>query len=490
VSAVDVADLGSMQEIDAGAFGTVYRLSAYALRGFADLAYKEFTVAPDRTEVANLTALVRFRDELDPNSRAVLDDAAAWPLTLVTHNGDVCGFLMQLIPPEFFGDQVLPSGRTVHLPVKSQWLVVDPSKADAAGIAVPRADDLPARLVLCAKLSHVLGVLHRAGFVYGDLSFNNVVFSAASPPRIMLVDCDAVQAPGTAPIAQAHTPDWTPPECVAGGYPQDVMTDRYKLALFVMRVLTPGPHASQSVDPSRVVGVLDLEGNDMTRTGVSTDRHLRATAKDWFDYLCRHLIALTSPPVFAGVAVDTAAAMAGAMVRVSWRVTGADRIVVIASDGHRTECDATSGIGECRVAVTRTGPFIVRAESRFGDTFRDTTPVSVLQPPTIARIDVPSIELPRLPKQFGTGGWQLGEVFAGIGRDLPVPSLADFAGPPPPEMPRLTGVAQALAGGLGDSSAVDEIASLLASVNGDVHTVVAEARAASSAAVGGIGHTP
>ena len=238
VRAVDLSRLGPLEEVDSGSFGTVYRLSSHTLRGFGHLAYKEYTVAPDSAEVDNLTALVEFRLLLDPRSRAILDDAAAWPLHLVTRRGAVCGFVMQLIPPPFFGEQILPSGRAVQLPVKSQWLVVDPAKADAAGIRVPRAGDLPSRIVMCAKLAHIFGVLHRAGLVYGDLSLNNVIFSAAVPPRVMLVDCDAVQSPAAAPIAQAHTPDWTPPEFVNVPGRQDVTSDRYKLALFILRVLT------------------------------------------------------------------------------------------------------------------------------------------------------------------------------------------------------------------------------------------------------------
>jgi len=54
---------------------------------------------------------------------------------------------MQLSPAEFFGQQLLPSGRTVRLPIKNHWLVVSPAKVDGAGIAVPRADNLPTRLM-------------------------------------------------------------------------------------------------------------------------------------------------------------------------------------------------------------------------------------------------------------------------------------------------------------------------------------------------------
>lgn len=485
MNAVDVARLGSLDELDAGAFGTVYRLSTYSLPGFADLAYKEFTNSPSHDEIANLTALVDFRSTADATTRAILDDAAAWPLQLVTRHGAVCGFVMQLIPPEFFGQQILPSGRIVHLPVKSQWLVVDPAKADAAGIAVPRGDDVPARLVLCAKLAHVLGVLHRAGFVYGDLSLNNVVFSAASPPRVMLVDCDAVQAQGSVRVAQAHTPDWTPPECVAGARTQDTVTDCYKLALFVMRVLTPGPHASQAVDPARVVGVLDLEGNAATRDGLSADRSRRPSAKQWYDYLTGLLGALTSPPVFTAATVDVYAAMTGMMVTVSWRASGADHVVVTASDGHRTTCDASSGAGQCRIAVTRSGPFTLSAENRFGATVVETRTVFVLEPPTIDRIDVPPVVLPQLPAQMAAGPPDLTVLLAGLRPAMPgrpwdavvVPDLASALAMELPPLPDLREETASFTGGLvGIGELVDDL------------RVASEA--AMAAARGGIGGAP
>ncbi|WP_370500182.1 hypothetical protein NWT09_31020 [Mycolicibacterium sp. jd] len=396
VDSVDVSRLGAVVELDRGAFGTVHRLESYAMAGFAELAYKEFSTAVDSDQVANLTALVKFRTRLDANSRRVLDDATAWPLRLVTDRRRVCGFVMQLIPAAFFSSQRLPSGRTVELPTKAQWLVVDPARADDAGIIVPSADDLPARIVLCAKLAHAFGVLHRAGLIYGDLSLNNAMFSAGVPPRIMLVDCDAVQARQCAPVRQAHTADWTPPECVSGGKPQDVYTDRYKLALFILRVLTPGAHASQAMDPNRLFGVLDLEGNSMMRDALDTNRSRRPSAKEWFDYLCRRLSELTTPPAVTELSVDTTVAPAGSMVTVSWRTAGATRVTLSSSDGFTVECDAAAGNGQPRLAVTRSGPFTLTATNRYGTTTLETDPVFAVEPPMIQRVELPQLASPRL----------------------------------------------------------------------------------------------
>lgn len=415
--------LGGMDELDSGNFGTVYRLRGLTFDGFTDVAFKEFRTTPVAAEVANLADLVEFRANLSAQHRAVLDDAAAWPLCLVTNRGTVCGFLMQLIPAAFFGQQLLPSQRTVQVPLKCQWLVVEPAKADAAGIDVPRADDLAPRLVLCAKLSHLIGVLHRAGIVYGDLSLNNVMFNVATPPRIMVVDCDAAQSPRSPRIAQAHSPDWVPPESVAGGSVQDIETDRYKLALFILRALTPGTHASQTVDPGRLVGVLDLQGNSMMRAGLSVDRAVRPSAKDWYSYLTGYLAALTSPPEFTVADTDRRLVPLGSMVTVRWQVAGTQQVTVRSADGHSETVPCPSGTGHCRMSVTRSGPFTLSAQNQYGTRSVETDDVLTLQPPVIHRVDVAPIILP--PMNIGEP--ELGTVLNAMRHDYqPSISLPDL----------------------------------------------------------------
>lgn len=481
---IDVTQLGAPEMLDRGSFGTVYRLPSYSLPGFPNLAYKEYAATPTTDEVANLSALVDFRTRLDPVKRQILDAAAAWPLRLVTRNGTVCGFVMQLIPAELFGTQTLPSGATVRLPVKAQWLVVDPAKADAAGIAVPRAHDLPERIMLCAKLAHVFGMLHRAGLVYGDLSLNNVMFSAGVPPRMMVVDCDAVQHPRVPSIGQAHTDDWLPPEAAAGSRAQDIASDRYKLALFILRVLTPGPHASQTVDPDRADALLDPQGSTMIRDGLATDRRQRPSAKDWYTYLTARLRQLTSPPRFTAVAVDTAVVPVGSVVTVSWQVTDGTRVTVTAADGHSMTEDAATG--QCRMAATRSGPFTLHAVNRYGETTLDTEPVIVVSPPTIERVDVPPINVPRID----TGEQHLGAALAAV-REHPAVSAGSFTlpdlGPLRPmstvALPEvLTRPGQTPAAPTGSGSALTAVTDLLTALRADADAIVARARVAAAGA--------
>lgn len=477
---IDVVRLGASEELDRGAFGTVYRLTSYSLPGFPELAYKEYTSPPTANEAANLRALIDFRTCLDPAARKILDEAAAWPLRLVTRGGAVCGFLMQLIPTELFGTQTLPSGAAVRLPVKAQWLVVDEAKADAAGIVVPRSDDLPGRIMLCAKLAHVLGMLHRGALIYGDLSLNNVMFTASAPSRVMLVDCDAVQSPRAPSIGQAHTDDWLPPESVAGSRAQDIASDRYKLALFILRVLTPGPHASQAVDPDRIDGMLDPQGINMMRGGLSADRHRRPTAKDWYTYLTGRLQQITSPPRLTDVLVDTQVASPGSPVTVSWRVTDATHVTVTAADGHCRPVDPSAR--RCRMSVTRSGPFTLRAENRYGKTTLETEPVIVLSPPTITRVDVPRIVI-------DTGEQRLGAALAAV-RDHPVVSAGSVSLPDlaPLQTMKTVALPQVLARpGLQSAapcpgSALTAVGDLLAALRADAEAVVGRARVASASA--------
>lgn len=478
---IEARRLGGMELIDDGAFGKVYRLESFTVPGFTEVAYKEFLSAPSAEQLANLNALIAFRGRLAPSERAIVDGQAAWPLRLVTERGVVRGFVMRLIPSAFFGTQLLPSGRVVRLPVKSQWLVVDPDRAYAAGIAVPAADDVPARLVLCAKLAHFLGVLHRGGYVYGDLSLNNVTFAADNPPQIMLVDCDAVQSPTAPPIPQGHTDDWLPPEAAGGQGRQTLESDRYKLALFILRALTPGPHASQSVDPNRVVGVLDLAGNSLMRAGLSDDPQARPTAKQWFDYLTDYLRQLTSPPQFLYADTYSPAALSGTAVTVSWQVSGAQRVSITTADGHCVSADAASG--EHRVSVTRSGPITLKAQNRYGTAEIETDPVIIVEIPALCRVELPGV--PAL--SFDIGEDRLAAGLAAV-QDFPVipagavavpdfePLRALAASPLPDVLAKPPGSIQpptGFAAGLRD---------LLAALSADGLRVVEHAVAASAAA--------
>lgn len=393
---VERSQLGPITLLDSGAVGAVHRLDRHRIPGLGPLAFKEYLAAPAPDEVANLYELVRFRRALSRSDRQLLDGCAAWPLEVVVDRGQVCGLLMLLIPDEFFSRQRVPSGKVVTVTTKAQWLVVDSARAVRDGIRVPDNADLPSRLVLCARLAHVFAILHRAGLTYGDLSLNNVVVSARMPPRMMLVDCDAIKTPAATTVQQLHTLGWRPPERTTGpGAGQDPVTDVYKLGLFILRCLTPGEFASQTTDPDRAFGILDARGLVMLRAALGSDRAARPTAREWYAYLVGFLAALTQPPAFEAIEVDEQVVLAGHPVIVRWRTSGtADVVVLTTADGHRQESRGRAAEGEFTVSPLRTGVIELRAHNPHGSGQGRSPIVHVMQLPQIRQVSLPAVPPP------------------------------------------------------------------------------------------------
>ena len=416
---VDRSRLGAMTELDSGAAGVVYRLDGYRLPGFGPLGYKQYKNTQGADADRNLYELVAFRRNLPPTEMAVIDANTAWPLQVVTERGRVCGLVMQLIPGEFFSNQTLPSGRTTTVVTKAQWLVVEHAKAVRAGVDVPPADDLPARLVLVARLAHVFATLHRAGLVYGDLSLNNVTVCGQLPPRIVVVDCDAIKTPSAPALVQLHSPGFKPPEQLQPGTGQTVATDEYKLALFILRCLTPGRLASLVTDSDRLVGIFDAKGVAMMRAGVGNDPAARPAARDWYRYLVDRLAQLTSPRVFESIEIDQRVIVEGEPVVVRWRTTGApDEVQVRTQDGFEQTKQAVGNEGTFTICPLRSGVVELLAGNRYGRSSGVSPALHVMTVPRINAVNLPSV--PPLPATIGGAARD----FEGVAAALTAPSVS------------------------------------------------------------------
>ena len=204
--------LGQLTGLATGGFSEVFRVDEFLLPGDATpLAYKRFTVR-HAEQARSAAAVVEFRARLTSAERGLLDRYAAWPLAIVEDSsGVVCGLLMPLIPPEFFSRQLDPaSGRLVSKPRDMGWLIATAEQRNAAGVDLPDVEHSE-RLVLLAQLVFIIGWLHARGWVFGDLSYKNVVF-ALGPPRLMLLDCDGAAALSDFTRRQPSTLFWQPPE--------------------------------------------------------------------------------------------------------------------------------------------------------------------------------------------------------------------------------------------------------------------------------------
>ena len=278
--------LGSLTQLGEGGFSKVYSVDQFSLPGTSTrLAFKEFTT--EHAAQARAThAAVAFRAELGFTERAELDRGTVWPRALVKNiSGAISGYLMPLLSQEFFcrlvGEE---TGQLAWKPRHMSWLIARPETIQAAEIDLPNIS-FSERLVLLSQLAENIAFLHRHGWVFGDLSFNNAVF-ALDPLRMILLDCDGAAALDDPARRQYSTPFWEAPELrPSPSQLQDNATDIYKLGLAILRCLTPGRGASSARSVARLNGRLGAEGTDLISRTLSEDPAVRPTAGELHAYL-------------------------------------------------------------------------------------------------------------------------------------------------------------------------------------------------------------
>ncbi|WP_045744167.1 hypothetical protein [Actinoplanes rectilineatus] len=295
---VDASVLGPMSTLSSGANGVIRRLEAFRLPGVpGDLVFKEYRPAGPAVSLGGLVKLVGVRQRMVAQRRAALDELAAWPLHVVTGTaGQAAGVLMRLIPDDYFEEMTLPSGARKRVAREVQHLIADPARARRHRVDVPADGDLTTRLRICERFAFALSLLHGAQIVYGDVSTRNVLYRLRPYPSVFLVDCDATRMSGSSAVnRQLHSPDWNPPE--TGG--QSAATDRYKLGLFVLRCLLPGPGASLNRDWQTAAGVLDPGGLALLRLSLDGAPQGRPAARTWLFHL-RGLLGYRPMPALPG----------------------------------------------------------------------------------------------------------------------------------------------------------------------------------------------
>ncbi|GAA4410474.1 hypothetical protein ACFQV2_03495 [Actinokineospora soli] len=274
-------ELGQLgPRIGKGGQAEVYLLPDFRLPDVAgQLVYKQYF--GDQSAPHGLRGIVRVRSKLNPRDRQRMDAIACWPARAVRENGAVLGVVMPLIPDSFFQERTLPSGRPLRGPREVQNLFIGADLAVRLGMPRASAAD---RIAVCRDLAGALSFLHGLGVVFGDVNAKNALFRLTPDPTVMLVDCDAVRIRGSAAVVrQLNAPDWNPPE----GAVLTQETDVYKLGLFVLRTLAPGPGSSVSRDPERVRGVLDGPGFRLLESTLAGVPAQRPTAAEWYRYFAR-----------------------------------------------------------------------------------------------------------------------------------------------------------------------------------------------------------
>ncbi|GIH72315.1 hypothetical protein [Sphaerimonospora thailandensis] len=242
--------LGSLSlgdKLGMGGQGAVYDFKSPRGRGLegAGYVYKEY-LQPAAVNAAALADLVALPGRMASNERDRLLAQAAWPLARVLNGNRVTGFIMAKVPSQFWGEAT--AGRKLR---EAQYLMFEPKPL--WGDIVP--PDAGGRLEVARRAASLFQLLHANRLIVGDVSMRNLLWSP-SPVGIFLLDCDGARVEGRSPVMrQPETIDWDDPLQLRAGPDQD--TDRYKLALLIVRILTRDHGLRPGTDPRFVPGLPD-----------------------------------------------------------------------------------------------------------------------------------------------------------------------------------------------------------------------------------------
>ncbi|HEU5470195.1 MAG TPA: hypothetical protein VFV67_06040 [Actinophytocola sp.] len=272
--AIDGAGLRAGAELGRGGQGRVVEVLGGAGRPAGEPLVAKWYLPSVDLDAAALTRLVAWRRSLADADRSTVDDIAAWPRAVLLRHGRAAGVLLPRVPPRFSIPVRLPSGSAGQVLSELQFLIAGPDLLTRRGI--PDLDR-PVRLRVLARFAAAVAVLHNHGVVLGDLSVKNVLWSVAGgEPAVYLLDCDALRLTGTNPaVRQPNSPGWDDP-----AFPgtQNQQSDRYKVALTVLRVLARDFHTR---DPERARAALGREFLPLLRAGLSGRPDVRPAASAW-----------------------------------------------------------------------------------------------------------------------------------------------------------------------------------------------------------------
>lgn len=389
------ADLGGLTKISEGGYGVVYRVPQYRMPGdpTTALAYKEFTRdIAEQGQTAERAVL--FRDLLRSADRTDLDWHGVWPRTLVEDQGLVTGFLMPLIPGDFFFELTdAPTGQTKAELRDLKWLNATHKQLTANGL--PADVDFVERLALLAQLVYCVARLHKHGWIFGDISFSNAAY-AVGPPRMILLDCDGATSVAQAALRPAvSTLSWEPPECAQLNFASKA-TDVYKLGLAILRCLNPEGAGATIKDPKRLAGQLDAAGVALMSRVLSPDPGLRPPAKELYRYLQATLSARITLPEVPMARLLTPVRPRGTSARVEFVVRNVHEVTITVAGGAPMTIPV-SGLGQPEFhgfPAQVSGRVILEAKNRFDRVRVDLGELEIFEVP---QIDLASItgNLPR-----------------------------------------------------------------------------------------------
>jgi DNA-binding helix-hairpin-helix protein with protein kinase domain len=279
VAAVERSTLGgALEQLGAGGEGTVYRVATQS--GLAYKEYKSATLA--HIDLPTFTRRVAFPSQLQGDDQSLIAAHTVWPQRLVNENGQLRGFTMQLIPDRFFRRYGL-AANPKRVPCEWNYLAYRSEPRPPHFLSEIPDPSTTEVIRLLQQLARLVELFHRHGFIVGDISGKNLLWSV-NPVEVLIIDCDSIRLQAeTGTGGQKESPGWADP--ALAGRPTSHDSDVFKLGVAAYRALWRDPIGA--VQPSAIrsartpdipPGLIDLVERSVRPTG-------RPSAAQWVQTL-------------------------------------------------------------------------------------------------------------------------------------------------------------------------------------------------------------
>jgi eukaryotic-like serine/threonine-protein kinase len=273
----------------------VYRAPNVTTTFAASMVYKEYKPAAltgiDFTALAAMPALVE--DTLAFKEAERLISVAAWPCALVHDGQRPTGFVMPVIPEQFFTSLTTVKGTTTAT-AEFQHLLNHSTVLAARGLTL---DDTQ-RCTLLREVASTLAFLHKHGVCIGDISPKNLLYALTPHEAVYFIDCDAMRIDEVSALTQVETPGWEVPP---GEELATIYSDTYKLGLLALRLLA-GDHDTTS--PGHLPATTPTLLRQIITDTLTNPAHHRPLPEAW-SYVLGHAIEETQHRTLAAAAATT-----------------------------------------------------------------------------------------------------------------------------------------------------------------------------------------
>ena len=294
VAQVELSSLHVSDKLGDGGEGEVFRISnqsGQVLKLFKDSVRHELNEA-------GLVSTIGLLDSFSQADRAFVQSRSVWPSTVVRDSGAFVGFLMPILPSQYFvkhgqlGNPIEGMNDWNKLTFRREWIENKNLESSSPALWYPTGKKLEALsdleankrtslLRLLLDVAKIFETLHRHNIVVGDVSGRNILWSGSSGDSAMLIDCDGCRLENSTGVTRAkQSPEWFDPALT--GF-TNIQSDLYKLSVAIYRGYFSDGLGLPSNNRIPLASNADQQIFKLAERGVANSN--RPTASEWVDVL-------------------------------------------------------------------------------------------------------------------------------------------------------------------------------------------------------------